>query len=127
MYWRDWNKYIQEHLLANGWISPEDVHLFYIAKSIDGAVEHVQKFYRRYHSSRYVGDQLVMRLSEELTDEQVEQLNQKYDILVEQGRIEKTQALPQETDHLELPRLIFHHTNQDFGILRQMIDTINVM
>ncbi len=125
VYWRDWLKYIEEHLLANGWISPEDLNLFYIASSIDDAVLHVQNFYRRYHSSRYVGDQLVFRLSSELTDHQVEELNEKFSILVEQGKIEKSRALPQESDHLELPRLIFHHTNRDFGILRELIDAIN--
>lgn len=126
VYWRDWRKYIEEHLLANGWISPEDLNLFYIAKSTEDAVQHVQNFYRRYHSSRYVGDQLVIRLTKELSDEQIQELNERYQVLIEKGKIEKTSALlPQETDHLELPRLIFHHTNQDFGNLRAMIDTIN--
>lgn len=125
VYWRDWKKYIDHHLLVNGWISREDLHLFYIAKSVDDAVEHVQKFYRRFHSSRYVRDKLVMRLNEELTDQQVDELNEKFKILVSEGKIEKGGALPEEADHLQLPRLIFRHTNRDFGILRAMIDTIN--
>lgn len=125
VYWRDWKKYIDQHLLANGWISPEDLHLFYIAKSIDDAVKHVQHFYHRYHSSRYVGDKLVLRLSSELTEEQLENLNEEFKSLVAEGKIEQGKAFPEETDHLDLPRLIFHHTNRDFGILRAMIDTIN--
>ncbi len=125
VYWRDWKKYIDHHLLVNGWISPEDLHLFYIAKSVDDAVEHVQKFYRRFHSSRYVRDKLVMRLNEELTDRQVDELNEKFKALMAEGKIEKGGALPEEADHLQLPRLIFRHTNRDFGILRAMIDTIN--
>lgn len=125
VYWRDWKRYIDHHLLANGWISPEDLHLFYIAKSVEDAIQHVQNFYRRYHSSRYVGDQLVIRLSSELSDEQVEKLNEEFKVLIVQGNIERSRALPQETDHLELPRLVFHHTNRDFGILRILIDRIN--
>lgn len=127
VYWRDWKKYIDHHLLANGWISPEDLHLFYIAKSVEDAIEHVQNFYRRYHSSRYVGDKLVIRLSSELTDEQMENLNEEFKCLVAEGKIEKSGALPQESDHLELPRLVLRHTNRDFGILRSMIDSINEM
>lgn len=127
VYWRDWKKYIDNHLLSNGWISPEDLHLFYIAKSIDDAIQHVQNFYRKYHSSRYVGNKLVIRLTSAITDEQVEKLNEEFIELVAEGNIEKGRALPLETDHLELPRLIFRHTNRDFGLLRAMIDTINEM
>ncbi len=89
VYWRDWKKYIDHHLLVNGWISPEDLHLFYIAKSVDDAVERVQKFYRRFHSSRYVRDKLVIRLNEELTDRQVDELNEKFKALMAEGKIEK--------------------------------------
>lgn len=127
VYWRDWKKYVDHHLLANGWISPEDLHLFYIAKSVDDAVQHVQKFYHRYHSSRYVEDKLVIRLLTEVTDKQLEKLNEEFISLVAHGKIEKSGALPQETDHLELPRLVFRHTNRDFGILRMLIDSINEM
>lgn len=125
VYWKEWKKNIDHHLLANGWISPEDLHLFYIAKSIDDAVKHVEHFYHRYHSSRYVGDKLVLRLTEKLDPAHLERLNNEFKCLVAEGKIEQGQALPQETDHLELPRLIFRHTNRDFGILRAMIDTIN--
>lgn len=125
VYWYHWKKYIDDHLLANGWISPEDLNLFYIAKSIDDAVQHVQHFYHRYHSSRYVEDKLVIRLRVQLTDRQIEKLNEDFNILVSDGKIERGVALPQESDHLELPRLIFRHTNRDFGILRAMIDRIN--
>jgi len=125
VYWRDWKKYIDGHLLSNGWISPEDLHLFYIAKSVDEAVAHVQKFYHCYHSSRYVGPKLVIRLKKELTDEQISQLNHDYKGLVSEGKIEKTPPLAGESDHLDLPRIAFCHTNRDFGILRNMIDTIN--
>lgn len=127
VYWRDWKKYIDGHLLANGWISPEDLHLFYIAKSVEDAVQHVQKFYKRYHSSRYVGPQLVLRLTSELSGEQIEQLNEEFKSLVLEGKIEKCSAFPQESDHLDLPRIAFHHTNRDFGIVRALIDTINEM
>ncbi len=89
VYWRDWKKYIDHHLLVNGWISPEDLHLFYIAKSVDDAVEHVQKFYRRFHSSRYVRDKLVMRLNEELTDRQVDELNEKFKALMAEEKLKK--------------------------------------
>nr|WP_166154535.1 LOG family protein [Neochlamydia sp. AcF84]NGY94405.1 hypothetical protein [Neochlamydia sp. AcF84] len=125
VYWPHWKMNIDEHLLANGWISPEDLNLFYIARSVEDAVLHVQQFYRHYHSCRYVGSQLVIRLNRELTDRQVEHLNKHYQVLVAEGKMEKSGPLPQEIDHLSLPRLVFQHTHRDFGILRAMIDTLN--
>ncbi|MBS4167060.1 Uncharacterized protein NEOC65_002166 [Neochlamydia sp. AcF65] len=125
VYWPHWKMNIDKHLLANGWISPEDLNLFYIARSVEDAVLHVQQFYRHYHSCRYVGSQLVIRLNRELTDRQVEHLNKHYQVLVAEGKMEKSGPLPQEIDHLSLPRLVFQHTHRDFGILRAMIDTLN--
>lgn len=124
-YWKDWKHYLDAHLMGNKWISQEDENLFYIAKSVDDAVEHVQNFYNRYHSSRYVLDRLVIRLKKDLTAAQVKILNSEFSKLIAEGEIEKSAALPEETDHLELPRLVFHHTNSDFGLLRAMIDKIN--
>lgn len=125
IYWAHWKQYIETHLLANGWISPADVHLYYFASSPEDAQQHIQQFYKRYHSSRYVKDILVLRLLSPLTEEQIEILNEKFPQLIRTGKITTSSALPPETDHLELPRLIFHHTRKDFGLLRVMIDTIN--
>jgi len=125
IYWKNWDNYVRNHLLKNGWICAEDTNLYHIATDIQDAVQHVQKFYRRYHSSRYVGDLLVLRLQEPLSAQQVDQLNHQFHRLVESGRMEMSPALKEETDHLQLPRLIFRHTRRDFGLLRLLIDQIN--
>lgn len=124
-YWKDWQQYVQGHLLSNGWICEADQRLYYIAANVDDAVDHVMQFYRRYHSSRYVNDLLVIRLLEPLAREQLESLNQKYACLVKSGTMEMSAALSEESDHLELPRLVFHHTKFDFGKVRALIDDIN--
>jgi uncharacterized protein (TIGR00730 family) len=125
-YWRSWEKYILRNLLANGWISPEDPAIAFIAPSVDDAVRHVLSFYRVYHSSRYVGDTLVLRLREPLTREQVATLNDEFAMLVKEGRIEQLPGpLPQEKDHLDLPRVGFVHTRKQFGLVRALIDRIN--
>jgi hypothetical protein len=125
VYWKNWKHYVEEHLLANGWISKSDLNLFYLAKSHQDGVDHILKFYRRYHSSRYVNDMLVLRLLEPITAEQIDSLNEKFHFLLQAGKIEASGPLPEESDHLHLPRLIFHHTKSDFGGVRSLIDTIN--
>lgn len=124
-YWKEWRRYVHNNLLDNQWISPEDDYLYYLAPSIHDAVQHILKFYSRYHSSRYVGDDFVIRLLSPLNGSQVESLNQEFKSLVSEGEMTMSGALPEETDHLELPRLVFQHTRNHFGKLRLLIDAIN--
>jgi uncharacterized protein (TIGR00730 family) len=124
-YWKYWDNYIRKNLLAGGMISPEDPGIYHIAPSIDDAVEHVLRFYRRYHSSRYVGEQLVLRMTQPLTDQELETLNDEFGILLKSGRITQGGPLSGEDDHLDLPRLAFHHTRRQYGLLRAMIARIN--
>lgn len=124
-YWKNWQGYVNDHLLTNRWISTEDLRLYHHASSVNDAVQHITKFYKRYHSSRYVKDVLVIRLLSPLSPMQIDLLNQKYHSLVASGSIASSGPLPEETDHQELPRLAFHHTRKDFGRLRMMIDEIN--
>lgn len=124
-YWEAWEHYIQNTLLAKGFISSEDQNFYFRSHSIEAAVEHIQQFYRCYHSSRYVKDILVIRILKPLTEKQIEQLNKEFILLVQEGNIYSTPPLSEEDDHLELPRIAFQHTHKNFGLLRAMIDRIN--
>ena len=124
-YWQQWRRYIQDNLLDNRLISPEDTHLYYLAPTVPDAVQHIMKFYSRYHSSRYVKDDFVIRMLTPLTEKQISQLNEQLASLIVDGKMTQSRALPEETDHLELPRLTFKHTRNDFGRLRLLIDAIN--
>ncbi len=124
-YWNNWTHYVKSSLLANNTISAEDLSLFYQAPSVDEAVGYIEKFYSRYHSSRYVHDFFVIRLRAPLADAEIEDLNEKFSSLIAKGRIEQTSALPEEKEYQDLPRLVFHFTRHHFGRLKQMIDQIN--
>jgi uncharacterized protein (TIGR00730 family) len=124
-YWHEWQAYMNRNLLGEHWISPEDVSFYYFAPNPEDAVQHILKFYSRYHSSRYVNDTLVIRMLTPLTEKQVELLNQQFKSIVARGNMSLSGPLIGETDHLELPRLIFTHTRNEFGKLRQLIDAIN--
>ena len=125
VYWDHWEKYVRHNLLDSGWISDEDNDLFYRATNVDDATRHVLDFYRVYHSSRYVDDLLVFRLTQALTEAQIAALNDEFAVLVKDGRIEQRQALPEEDNHIDLPRLVFKHSRNQFGLVRRMIDRIN--
>ena len=85
-------------------------------------------FYRNYHSSRYVGDLLVMRLREAPTEPQLARLNDEFRDILADGTMTVGPALPEETnDHAirHLPRLVLHFNRKDIGRLRQLIDALN--
>lgn len=128
-YWLRWDAYLREHLLRGGLISPDDLSLYKITDKLDVACETISKFYRVFHSSRYVKDKLVIRLKKELKDVDIEQLNADFSDILVSGLIEKSKALPEESqdETFELPRLVLHFTQRNLGRLYQMIALINQM
>jgi len=126
-YWRAWSDYIHQHLVQQRLISPEDPNLYTVTDDLDVACNAITRFYQVYHSSRYVRDRLVIRLKSDLSDVEVEQLNANFSDILVKGRIEKSQALPQEAqdESVSLPRLILYFNQRDLGRLYQMIATIN--
>lgn len=125
-YWRDWREYVETHLAARGLIDEEDLNLFRVTDSAETAVSEIEGFYRNYHSSRYVAGRLVLRLHEAPSDEQLEALNDEFSGLLESGRIERTEALPEEEGEMaHLPRLRLHFDRKRVGRLRRLIDRLN--
>lgn len=124
-YWQDFDAFIRKGLMARGWVSEEDPNLYHIAATPAEAVEHVTRFYRIYHSSRYVKDDLVIRLKAPLTAEQVDSLNTRFAMLVKEGKMTLRGPFDVEEDHRDLPRLVFTHNRRNFGHVRRLIDAIN--
>jgi uncharacterized protein (TIGR00730 family) len=127
-YWKTWKRYVDDHLLRPGLISAEDMSLFKVTDDIDEAIAEIRGFYRVYHSSRYVGDRLVVRLNAALPLAFLERLNDEFGDILQDGVFELGEALPQEQGEPEiahLPRLVFRFNRMRFGRLRAMIDLIN--
>jgi uncharacterized protein (TIGR00730 family) len=128
-YWRDWDAYLRKHLATTGLIGTDDTSLYTITDDIQVAAETIRQFYRVYHSSRYVGEQFVMRLKVEICASDLDFLNREFNDLVASGKILRTTALSDELDDptVDLPRLVFKFDRRDFGRLYQMIEAINQM
>jgi uncharacterized protein (TIGR00730 family) len=128
-YWSHMIKLFEEELQARSYISPSDFALFERVCSVDAAVEKIQHFYCRYHSMRYVDGQLVIRLTSEISPEDIQKLtHQFHDIILPGGRIFASGALKPEMDDadvIDLPRLVIDFNRKDFGRLRNLIDSIN--
>jgi uncharacterized protein (TIGR00730 family) len=129
-YWDGWRRFVDEAVLANGMIDPEDRCLYCITDSVEEAVAEIVGFYRNYHSLRWVGSRMIVRLRAAPTDPEVEQLNRDFRDLLLDGHIERTEPLSPEVsgqDHLGLPRLALRFDPRRYGRLRMLIDALNAL
>ncbi len=127
-YWDDWAAFITRQLLHRRLINEEDLALFTIVTSADEAVSHILRFYRRYHSMRFVGRQLAMRLKQPISAEQLEQIRERFSDLLSDGTFEQSGPLQEELDEpaiRELPRLVFNFNRRSAGRLRHLIHHLN--
>jgi hypothetical protein len=99
-----------------------------VTDSIDEAVDEICDFYRTYHSIRFVGSRLVLRLQREVGDEELATLNERFAHIVEKGeieRIEVTDAERRDDDHVDLHRIALRFDRRSWAGVRQMIDALN--
>ena len=126
-YWWGWSAYVSEHLLKRGLVSREDTHFYTITDSLEVACETIVQFYRIYHSCRYVGNDLLIRLNCELSDQAVRNLNLQFSDILVGGDIEKISPRPEtfEDSTNGFPCLLLQFNQRDLGRLYQLIHAIN--
>lgn len=127
-YWKTWFRFVKDHLLRLKKISEDDFHLFSITDDLEAAKKEITQFYRNFHSYRYVGKRLVIRLLQPLTTEMLKHLNREFADLLEKGSYEASKALPEEREETriaDLPRLVFTKKQGSAGRFRQLIDYLN--
>jgi uncharacterized protein (TIGR00730 family) len=127
-YWSRFDHYVRDELFEPGLISEEDLSLYFVTTSIDEAVDHINQFYRIYHSQRYVRGQLVIRLQRLIEPSLVDRLNDEFADILKGGKIRLGDAHHHELNEEDLhhlPRLFVPFDKRGYGRLRQMIDLIN--
>ena len=126
-YWQQWRAYVAAELLRTGMISDQDMHLFCITDDIQKAVDNVIQFYRVYHSSRFVGEDLVLRLHRRISVETLERINDEFaSKILLSGKIEQCDPLPAERgEYPDMPRLKLAFDRKSFGLLRLMLNIVN--
>ena len=128
-YWKKWVEFVEETVLLQGYISKSDLALFERVESTDDVVERIRRFYSRYHSLRFIGDFLVIRLRSGISQHKVDDLKSRFsEILRPKGEVYLSGPLPQEMDETEirdLPRLVLGFDRKHFGGLKALIDSIN--
>src|SRR5438874_584755 len=124
-YWRIWDRWIGT-LVERRLIDANDTAVYRIVDTVDEAVAEITGFYRVYHSSRIVGDRLVLRLLRPLADTQLVELQGKFDDILKGPAEQAPGPVAQEFNEFhELPRLILKFDRSSYSPLRQLIDFVN--
>ena len=127
-FWKTWDKNVREHLLRNELISADDLNLYQITDDTDEAVRWITRFFRNYHSSRFVKDLLVLRLRHKPSASALAALNEDFADIIVGAPFTSITATPEERedeDNEELPRIAFGFNRKSYGRLREVIDRVN--
>ena len=126
-YWKSFDRYLREELLEDGYIAESDLELFTYTDDLNQAVEEIERFYRVYHSQRYVNDRLIFRLNSMPSEEELAVLSKEFDDILE-GPIEPTGPSAGEirdNDVVDLPRIALNFDRIHAGRLRALVDRLN--
>lgn len=127
-YWSRWREFVEELSTGPGYISADDLCLYRIVTTVEDAAREVLDFYRNYHSCRWVGDLLVLRLQVAPSQKELSELNKEFGDIVSAGSIRLASPFPPERsdhDQLELARIALRFDRIHYGRLRQLIDALN--
>jgi hypothetical protein len=116
-------------LLDDGLISPEDIQLIFHTDDVHQAVKHIESFYINYHSFRYVGNHVLLRMNNALSKDALERLNAEFPDVLHEGEIEQVFKWPQSDDACfsHYPRLRMRLSHHRMNILPQLIRRMNAL
>lgn len=129
-YWRAWEHLVLEEVAARRLISPIDSALYRITDDSAAASAEILGFYRNYHSRRFVGELMVIRLRSEPTPVELDALSEQFADICDEHGLRATAPLPAEVatdDHLDLPRVVLRFDLIQQARLRQLIDALNTL
>jgi uncharacterized protein (TIGR00730 family) len=128
-YWHAWEDWLVNEVEPRNLINPDDRYFYKITDSVDEAAAEILGFYRNYHSLRFVGHTLVIRLQAVPTAIELTSLSEEFADITRGGTIEALAGpLPAESlteDHPELPRIALRFDRMSYARLRLLIDALN--
>lgn len=126
-YWARWQDFLREDVMSRGYITEREMTFFRVFTDPRQAVEEIVKFYRNFHSYRFVRHDLIIRLNFPPSPALMERLNREFSDIVT-GEVRQTEPLSAEANDagtLHLHRIMMRFNREDYARLRQMIDVIN--
>jgi len=128
-YWGPFLHSWVRRLVRDGLIDADDQQLLFHTDSIEAAVTHIRDFYYNYHSFRYVGSCILLRMHRALSHEALARLNAEFSDLLCKGSIEQVFGWPKSDDacYAQLPRLRLHLDRRRMNSLLPIIQRMNAL
>lgn len=116
-------------LIDDNLIHSADYQFLYHTDSAASAVRHITSFYDNYHSFRYVGKWVLLRIVSPLSAEAMERLNAEFTDVLESGAIEQVFQWPNSDDKelSHLPRLRMRLNRSRMHVLPEIIRRMNAL
>jgi uncharacterized protein (TIGR00730 family) len=127
-YWESIDSFVRDTLVARGLVAAVDTSIYTITESCDEAAAVIERFYANYHSLRFVGDNLVIRIHKGPTTSQLAALNARFGHLAVGGSIrivEPFKVEQRDDDHTDLDRISLKFSKRGYSELISMINEIN--
>ncbi len=101
------------------------MQLVRLVHSAEEAGEEIARFYRNFHSTRWLNGNLLIRMTHPLNDGALQTLNKEFADLCLSGSYQQQPCCEAENDEPEfrdMTRLAFHFNARDHGRLREEAD-----
>jgi uncharacterized protein (TIGR00730 family) len=128
-YWGPFMHSWIRRLVNDHFISADDYHLLHHTDNIDSVVSHIRDYYSNYHSFRYVGNCILLRILNPLSEGSLKRLNAEFNDVLREGHIDQIFQWPKSDDacYAHLPRLRMHLDHHRMNVLPQIIRRMNAL
>jgi hypothetical protein len=127
-YWRRWDEWVRGTLVAQRLVDANDTAFYRVVDTVEEAARELTGFYRVFHSTRIVGDNVLVRLNRALADADVAEVQRRFEDILKGPADQSPGPVPQELKEFpELPRLILPFNRTSYSRLRQLIDFVNAL
>lgn len=127
-YWNGFARFIRDELVSRSMVNPDDMDRVLITDSVEEARDEILRFWRNYHSLRWVGNLLVLRLNAPPSDDEIAELNDRFGHMLREGSIRRSDPLTPELatgDELDRPRLVMDFDLHNVGSIHKIIRAVN--
>ncbi len=127
-YWKGWASFVKNELIDAGLVNEADQDLYFQTSDPHAAAQHLCDFYSCYHSMRFVGKRLIIRLNRELNERAISILNEEFADILAGGQIEQadiTQTELRDGDNVGLPRISMSFDHRSFARLISLVRRMN--
>jgi uncharacterized protein (TIGR00730 family) len=127
-FWPAFAQFLRDHVAPRKLIDIEDFDLMLCTDDVHVAADEIMNFYGNYHSLRWVGDVLVVRMARGPDDATLARWNDEFGEISTDGYIVRSDPLPVEVrdaDQVGLARITLRYNGWAPGRLRRLINAIN--